>query len=106
MGVSFDWFKMNRNSGCARRPYRISGERGIKHYIKDVYKRQVEYRTADGDRVFVTFAAEAEIPSVWTAKSGKMCIRDRSSDKEEEIYTFALEHRDGKWQILYSRIEA
>ena len=29
-----------------------------------------------------------------------------SSDKEEETYTFALEHRDGKWQILYSRIEA
>ena len=29
-----------------------------------------------------------------------------SSDKEEEIYTFALEHRDGRWQILYSRIDA
>ena len=29
-----------------------------------------------------------------------------SSDKEEEIYTFALEYRDGRWQILYSRIEA
>ena len=29
-----------------------------------------------------------------------------SSDKEEEIYTFALEHRDGRRQILYSRIEA
>ena len=29
-----------------------------------------------------------------------------SSDKEEEIYIFALEHRDGRWQILYSRIEA
>ena len=29
-----------------------------------------------------------------------------SSDKEEEIYTFALEHRDGRWQILYSRIES
>ncbi|OFQ31635.1 DUF6318 family protein [Rothia sp. HMSC072E10] len=29
-----------------------------------------------------------------------------NSDKEEEIYTFALEHRDGRWQILYSRIEA
>lgn len=28
-----------------------------------------------------------------------------SSDKEE-IYTFALEYRDGKWQILYSQIEA
>ena len=29
-----------------------------------------------------------------------------SSDKEEEIYTFALEYRDGRWEILYSRIEA
>lgn len=29
-----------------------------------------------------------------------------SSDKEEEIYIFALEHHDGRWQILYSRIEA
>ena len=29
-----------------------------------------------------------------------------SSDKEEEIYKFALEHRDGKWQILYSQIDA
>lgn len=28
-----------------------------------------------------------------------------SSDKEEEIYIFALEHRDGKWQILYSQID-
>lgn len=29
-----------------------------------------------------------------------------SSDKEEEIYVFALEHRDGRWQILYSQIDA
>ena len=29
-----------------------------------------------------------------------------SSDKEEEIYIFALEHRDGRWQILYSQIDA
>ena len=28
-----------------------------------------------------------------------------SSDKEEEIYKFALEHRDGTWQILYSQID-
>ena len=27
-----------------------------------------------------------------------------SSDKEEEIYIFALEHHDGRWQILYSPI--
>ena len=28
-----------------------------------------------------------------------------SSDKEEEIYIFTLEHRDGRWQILYSQID-
>ena len=28
-----------------------------------------------------------------------------SSDKQEEIYIFALEHRDGRWQILYSQID-
>lgn len=28
-----------------------------------------------------------------------------SSDKEEETYIFALEHRDGRWQILYSQID-
>ena len=39
--------------------------------VQPAPRQRVEYRTADGDRVFVTFAAEAEIPSVWTAKSGK-----------------------------------
>ena len=29
-----------------------------------------------------------------------------SSDKQEETYIFALEHRDGRWQILYSQIDA
>ena len=35
MGVSFDWFEMNRNSGCARRlrHSHISGERGIKMWV-------------------------------------------------------------------------
>ena len=28
-----------------------------------------------------------------------------SSDKQEETYIFALEHRDGRWQILYSQID-
>ena len=39
--------------------------------VQPAARQRVEYRTADGDRVFVTFAAEAEIPPVWTAKSGK-----------------------------------
>ena len=42
--------------------------------VQPAPRQRVEYRTADGDRVFVTFAAEAEIPSVWTAKSGKDCL--------------------------------
>lgn len=33
MGVSFDWFEMNRNNGCARRLRHISGERGIKMWV-------------------------------------------------------------------------
>lgn len=39
--------------------------------VQPAPRQRVEYRTADGDRVFVTFAAEAEIPQVWVAKTGK-----------------------------------
>ena len=37
MGVSFDWFEMNRNSGCARRLRHISGERGIKMWAPKIW---------------------------------------------------------------------
>ena len=49
--------------------------------VQPAPRQRVEYRTADGDRVFVTFAAEAEIPSVWTAKSVN---GDSTADAEEE----------------------
>ena len=55
--------------------------------VQPAPRQRVEYRTADGDRVFVTFAAEAEIPSVWTAKSGKEANHDNgdsTADAEEE----------------------
>ena len=55
--------------------------------VQPAPRQRVEYRTADGDRVFVTFAAEAEIPSVWTAKSGKeayLVNGDSTADAEEE----------------------
>ena len=55
--------------------------------VQPAPRQRVEYRTADGDRVFVTFAAEAEIPPVWTAKSGKEAFLvngDSTANAEDE----------------------
>ena len=55
--------------------------------VQPAPRQRVEYRTADGDRVFVTFAAEAEIPQTWTAKSGKEAFLvngDSGSSAEDE----------------------
>ena len=42
--------------------------------VEPAPRQRVEYRCADGEQVFVTFAAEAEIPPVWTSKTGKEAI--------------------------------
>ncbi|MEU6855832.1 RNA polymerase-binding protein RbpA [Rothia kristinae] len=42
--------------------------------VEPAPRQRVEYRTEDGERVFVIFAAEAEIPPTWTAKSGKVAV--------------------------------
>ncbi|MBE8527456.1 RNA polymerase-binding protein RbpA [Amycolatopsis sp. H6(2020)] len=42
--------------------------------VEPAPRQRVEYRTEDGERVFVIFAAEAEIPPIWTAKSGKEAV--------------------------------
>ena len=42
--------------------------------VEPAPRQRVEYRTEDGERVFVIFAAEAEIPPTWTAKSGKEAV--------------------------------
>ncbi|MCT1366815.1 MULTISPECIES: RNA polymerase-binding protein RbpA [Kocuria] len=39
--------------------------------VEPAPRQRVEYRTEDGEQVFVTFAVEAEIPATWSAKSGK-----------------------------------
>lgn len=39
--------------------------------VEPAPRQRVEYRTVDGESVFVMFAAEAEIPASWTTKSGK-----------------------------------
>ena len=55
--------------------------------VQPAPRQRVEYRTAEGDRVFVTLAAEAEIPPVWTAKSGKEAFLvngDSTANAEDE----------------------
>lgn len=42
--------------------------------VEPAPRQRVEYRTADGEKVTVTFAAEAEIPPVWVSKTGKEAI--------------------------------
>jgi RNA polymerase-binding protein len=42
--------------------------------VEPAPRQRIEYRCADGERVFVTFAAEAEIPPTWVSKTGKEAI--------------------------------
>ncbi|WP_136611628.1 RNA polymerase-binding protein RbpA [Sinomonas albida] len=39
--------------------------------VEPAPRQRVEYRCEDGEQVFVTFSSEAEIPPVWTSKTGK-----------------------------------
>ena len=42
--------------------------------VEPAPRQRIEYRCADGESVFVTFAAEAEIPPVWVSKTGKEAL--------------------------------
>lgn len=42
--------------------------------VEPAPRQRVEYRCEDGEQVFVTFAAEAEIPPAWVSKTGKEAI--------------------------------
>lgn len=43
--------------------------------VEPAARQRVEYRTEDGEQVFVTFAEEADVPAVWTSKTGKEAFR-------------------------------
>ncbi|MDN3480512.1 RNA polymerase-binding protein RbpA [Arthrobacter sp. APC 3897] len=55
--------------------------------VEPAPRQRVEYRCEDGERVFVTFAAEADVPPVWVSKTGKEALLvdgekpDNSNDK-------------------------
>lgn len=42
--------------------------------VEPAARQRVEYRCEDGEQVFVTFAAEAEVPGTWTTKTGKNAL--------------------------------
>ena len=68
--------------------------------VQPAPRQRVEYRTTDGDRVFVTFAAEAEIPQVWVAKTGKEAyLVNGESDAQNDDDKPARTH----WDMLMER---
>ena len=82
--------------------------------VEPAPRQRVEYRCEDGERVFVTFAAEAEIPPVWVSKTGKEALLvdgerpDTSGDKPVRTHwDMLLERRSEKEleDILKERLE-
>lgn len=67
--------------------------------VEPAARQRVEYRTEDGERVFVTFAAEAEIPATWTAKSGKEALLVDGSGPQESNEKPVRTH----WDMLLER---
>lgn len=67
--------------------------------VEPAPRQQVEYRCADGEQVFVTFAAEAEIPPVWVSKTGKEAIL---VDGEKPVDSNAKPVRT-HWDMLLER---
>lgn len=54
--------------------------------VEPAPRQRVEYRSEDGESVFVTFATEAELPATWTTKSGKEAfLVDGEAPEEEEV---------------------
>ncbi|ASN51981.1 MULTISPECIES: RNA polymerase-binding protein RbpA [Sinomonas] len=55
--------------------------------VEPAPRQRVEYRCEDGEQVFVTFSSEAEIPPVWTSKTGKEAFLvdgERPTDTNEK----------------------
>ncbi|GAA3694433.1 RNA polymerase-binding protein RbpA [Zhihengliuella alba] len=82
--------------------------------VEPAPRQRVEYRTEDGEQVFVTFAAEAEIPATWVSKSGKEALLvngerpDESNEKPVRTHwDMLLERRSTEEleEILQDRLE-
>ena len=67
--------------------------------VEPAPRQRVEYRTADGEKVVVTFAAEAEIPPVWVSKSGKEAVIVNGEKPENPNE----KHQRTHWDMLLER---
>lgn len=81
--------------------------------VEPAPRQRVEYRCEDGEQVFVTFSSEAEIPPVWTSKTGKeayLVDGERPSEGTEKAvrthWDMLLERRSipELEQILHDRL--
>lgn len=67
--------------------------------VEPAPRQRVEYRTADGESVSVLFAAEAEIPPVWTTKTGQEAILVNGEKPENPNE----KHQRSHWDMLLER---
>lgn len=67
--------------------------------VEPAPRQRVEYRTADGESVSVMFAAEAEIPPVWTTKIGQEAILVNGEKPENPNE----KHQRSHWDMLLER---
>ncbi|UBH23848.1 RNA polymerase-binding protein RbpA [Micrococcus porci] len=67
--------------------------------VEPAPRQRVEYRTEDGEQVFVTFAQEAEVPTTWTSKTGKEALRVDGEKPEENPGKPVRTH----WDMLLER---
>ncbi|MCO1340064.1 hypothetical protein BJH93_14390 [Kocuria polaris] len=67
--------------------------------VEPAPRQRVEYRTEDGEQVFVTFASEAEIPATWVSKSGKDALLVNGHKPEEDNSKPVRTH----WDMLLER---
>ncbi|MDN3461644.1 RNA polymerase-binding protein RbpA [Kocuria sp. APC 4018] len=67
--------------------------------VEPAPRQRMEYRTADGESVSVMFAAEAEIPPVWTTKTGQEAILVNGEKPENPNE----KHQRSHWDMLLER---
>lgn len=67
--------------------------------VEPAPRQNVEYVCEDGEKIRVIFAADAEIPSTWTAPSGKVGVLAEGEAPDEEPEKPARTH----WDMLLER---
>ncbi|GFZ80605.1 RNA polymerase-binding protein RbpA [Nesterenkonia alkaliphila] len=67
--------------------------------VEPAPRQNVEYLCEDGEKITVTFAADAEIPATWTSNSGKVGVLAEGEVPEEEPEKPVRTH----WDMLLER---